>query len=44
MPNQNLKIKNKKMHGTQVHGARVPFKLHGTYKNKKLHGNATIRL
>ena len=44
MPNQNYKKKKKKKHGTQVHGARVPFKLHGTYKNKKLHGNATIRL
>ena len=30
-------FKKKKMDGTQV-----PFKLHGTYKNKKLHENAAI--
>ena len=37
--------KKKKLHGAQVHGAQVPFKFHGTYKNKKkkkLHENAVI--
>ena len=42
MPDQNLL--KKKIHGTRVHGSRVPFKLHGTYKNKKLHENADIGL
>ena len=30
------------MHGTQVQGARVPFKLHESYRNKKLHESAAI--
>ena len=46
MPDQNLFKKKKKLHGAQVHGAQVPFKFHGTYKNKKkkkkLHENAVI--
>ena len=32
MPDQTYK---KKMHGTQVPRARVPFKLHESYRNKK---------
>ena len=29
----------------ELHGAQVPFKLHGTYKNKKkMHENAAIGL
>ena len=42
MPDQNLFKKKKK----KLHGAQVPFKFHGTYKNKKkkkkLHENAVI--
>ena len=32
------------MHGTRVQGTRVPFKLHETYRNKKLHENVAIGL